>query len=107
MQIWIADEGAPMSRQLRDLILIDLVLGFLYLLADYGVFAQADSFGREGYGFAWSPILIHPKAYQNTPTFSGVIPSIINFPFLLFCLTVVANIGFVYRIQRSKDTRSA
>jgi len=93
-----------LEKQFRDLIVIDLLLGFLYVLSDYWTFAQADYLGKQGYGFSWALILIYPRsgtAYPNGyGTVSGIITAILNLPFLILCLLIAANIGYFYYKQK-------
>jgi hypothetical protein len=100
-----------MSRQLKIMVLFNCLLGLLYVVSDYVLWSiiGGESWSYYGAVASWSPLYVAPVypiitgSRPYNPSFSTPVP-LLNIPFLLFLVMFTANLYFIIRFGRSKET---
>ena len=92
-----------MLRIVKLAIVTNSILSLLFVLSNYVIW---DSFNRWQVTFSrWNPIAIvyTPGEYQNG--YHAIVSGqfmILNLPFWIFWVLMVANLYFVFKLQKSK-----
>lgn len=100
-----------MSEQLKLMILVNVVLGLLYVVSDYVLWniVTGPSWSYYGAVASWSPLYVTPTYpygitwRPSVPTMFEPVP-VLNVPFLLFLVMLAANLYFILKIGRSRET---
>ena len=101
-----------MSEQLKLMILDDVVLGLLYVVSDYVLWSIVSGPGWSYYGAVaiWSPFYVAPTypygIITERPFIATMVQSVpvLNVPFLLFLVMFAANLYFIVKLGRKKET---
>lgn len=94
-----------MSMQLKLMILVNALLGLLYVISSYVLWMDINQWSNWNIASDWSPILITPHRIPNVPTVQMPILSLWNIPFILFWVILAVNLYFIIKLQRSKETK--
>jgi hypothetical protein len=90
-----------MSRQFKLMILVNALLGFLFIAMNLiYVFGR----GRPS-DILWSPLWLTFYDSQALRTIGDLGLQIPNFSFYFFWISIIINVYFLYRLQRSKETK--
>ena len=102
-----------MYRQLKLMILVNVVLGLLFVVSDYFLwsFIRWESWSYNGAVPSWSPLFItptyqppiEPRPYIVAPT---PVPHL-NIPFLLFLAMFVTNLYFLVKLGRGREAKQS
>jgi membrane protein implicated in regulation of membrane protease activity len=87
-----------MPKQFKIMIFVNGLLGFFFVVSNlvYDYFGNMPS-----HHALWSPLSI--TFYNYTfPSIGAVEP---NFSFYFFWVLMIVNVYFIYRLQRSKETK--
>jgi hypothetical protein len=100
-----------LKQEIKAMIIVNIFL-FLFLgLADYGIGNELNSYPHDLRYINWSPFLIqdsHAYTFVNGNLVGiGGDVLMLNIPFWLFLIAVVTNIYFLFRFQRSKETKQS
>ena len=97
----------PMLRQLRTVIIVNLILILFFILVNYGIW---NMYNHQGLTYSWwNPLTIqidHAGTIINgqfIPTCGTTISP--NYIFILFFVSTAANLYFIIKLQRSKETK--
>jgi hypothetical protein len=97
-----------MSRQLKVIILVNIVVAVLFCYFNYGNWTLLND-ERVGLPIhsEWGPIWIHvqPKPIGTSDSFTSVIFP--NYPLMLFWLSTIMNLYFIIKLQKTKETKPA
>ena len=98
-----------MLRQLRAIIIVNIIIVLLFVYADYNIGNIFNRYPDSLYSINWSPFLIQ---YNLAGSFVngnwvavGALGELINFPFWLFFVSTAVNLFFIARIVREKETQ--
>ena len=98
-----------MSKQFKLIIFVNILLILLFVSAEYGLENQFNSHPNELHSIRWSPFVIQDVqagAFINGNWVAvGATTLTINFPFWLFFVAIAVNLYFMFRLQRSKETK--
>lgn len=92
-----------MSKQLKLMILVNVVLGLLYVVSNFifGYFANLPSIIAQ-----WSPLWLTFYNYDYIAEFGGeIVAPIPNFSFYFFWVSIAVNLYFIVKLGRSKETK--
>jgi hypothetical protein len=98
-----------MHRQFKLMIFVNVILILFFVLAEYGIGNELNSYPNDLHYISWSPFVIqdvHAGALINgnwVPV--GSTTFTINFPFWLFFVAIAVNLYFMFRLQRGKETK--
>ncbi len=93
-----------MSRQFKLMISVNIVLGASFLICNYVYFYFINRF--DGHAALWSPLsltFVNMKEISDVGSTIGVLEP--NFSFYFFWVVMVVNIYFLYRLQKSANTK--
>jgi hypothetical protein len=100
-----------MSRQLKIIVLVNIVIAVLFCHFNYGNWTLLND-ERVGLPIKseWGPIWIHmqprtsmiAREPNQMPDFTSVLFP--NYPLMLFWLSTILNLYFIIKLQRSKET---
>jgi hypothetical protein len=97
-----------MIKDSKLMILANVFLSLLFVLANYGIGNEFNSYPHDLRYIHWSPFLIqdsHAYTFVNGNLVGiGGDVLIYNFPFWIFFVAIAVNIIFFYRLQRTKET---
>jgi len=94
---------------MKLMILVNVVLGFLYVVSDYALWNIVGGTSWRFYGAvaSWSPLYVTPTYYppiQQRPYIPNAMPvPLLNIPFLLFWVMFAVNLYFIIKLGRSKE----
>ena len=98
-----------MSKQFKLIILVNALLMLLFVLSEYSIGNELNSYPNDLRYIRWSPFVIqdvHAGALINGNWVAvGATTLTINFPFWLFFVAIAVNLYFMFRLQRSKETK--
>jgi hypothetical protein len=98
-----------MSKQFKLIILVNALLILLFVLSEYQIGNELNSYPNDLRYIRWSPFDIqdsHAYAFVNGNLVGiGAHVLMLNFPFWLFFTAIAINMYFIYRLQKSKDTK--
>ena len=92
----------------RSIVIVNVVLVLLFVVANYGIWTMVNSNNHLDYT-TMNPInviesmwgdVVDGKIYRIDGM--GILP---NFPFWIFFIAIAVNLYFIYRLQRSKETK--
>ncbi len=93
-----------MQRQVKLMVLANVLLGLLFVLAFLAIQQQVESLLHSGGRYSVSdvsPLWIQVDSHQPPPYIEG--PHFIpNYPFYMFWVVIAVNLYFIFRLQRSK-----
>jgi hypothetical protein len=87
-------------------IAANVLVGLLFVLSSYFIWAEVNRWSVWNIASKWSPILITAYRIPNAPTVLMPVGPLLNFPFILFWVMFAVNLYFIIRLQRSKETKS-
>ena len=96
-----------MAKQFKLMIIVNALLGLLYVVSSYFIWAERDTWSKWNIASKWTPIIIEPYHIPNTPQVQMPIFPMYNFPFILFCVMFLINLYFIIRFQLRKETEQA
>ena len=90
-----------MSKQLKLMILANVVLGLVYVASTFVLWRDIGGWVNDG-DVSWSPLFITPL---QGPYFLGppVRVPLVNIPFLLFLVIFAVNLYFIVKLGRNKE----
>ena len=98
-----------MLRQLRTIIIVNVIMVLLFVYADYSIGNIFNRYSNSLYSINWSPFLIQ---YNLAGSFVngnwvavGALGDMINFPFLLFFASTAINLFFIILLLRQNETK--
>ncbi len=98
-----------MSKQFKLIILVNALLILLFVLSEYQIGSELNSYPNDLRYIRWSPFDIqdsHAYTFVNGNLVGiGGHVLMLNFPFWLFFAAIAINMYFIYRLQRSKETK--
>ena len=99
-----------LSKQLGIIVAVNVVLILLFVLAEYGIGNELNSYPNDLHYIRWSPFLIqdnHAGAFVNGNWVAvGAIYLTINFPFWLFFASTAINLIFIVKLLRDKEKQN-
>jgi len=93
-----------MSEQFKLMILVNILLGLLFLVLNYVYYYFANRF--EGLGALWSPLWLTFYNFKAAATIGDFGSQEPNFSFYFFWVLMIVNVYFIYRLQRGNQTKS-
>jgi hypothetical protein len=99
-----------MHKQFKLMILVNILLSLLFFFSNFSIWAELNSDPTVLRSVVFTPFSItdsHAGSVVNGNQFiplSGIV-GMLNFPFLLFFIAIAVNISFIFRLQRSKETK--
>jgi hypothetical protein len=96
-----------MSKQFKLMIMVNALLIFLFLIANYALWNMVNSNTHLGHTVMnplnviesmWGDV-VEGEIYRIDGM--GIMP---NFPFWLFFVAIAINMYFIFRLQRTKET---
>ena len=89
-----------MLRQLRTVIIVNALLGVLFVYSNYALWDTINGFRSMGWGKTdWTPLIVNVDTGMLVPL------PLINVPFILFWVLLITNLYFTVSLQRSKETK--
>jgi hypothetical protein len=95
-----------MLKIVKYAIATNVFLSLLYVLSSYFIWSELDRWTVWNISSKWSPILITAYRIPNVSTVLMPVGPLLNLPFILFLVMVAANLFFIIRLQKSKETES-
>ena len=89
-----------MIKQFKIMIFVNALLGFSFLVSNYIYYYFAVRF--DGHGVIWTPLWLIFRNFQVPDDMGAVEP---NFSFYFFWVLMIVNIYFLFRLQRSNQTK--
>jgi hypothetical protein len=106
--------GLLMSRQLKVIVLVNIVIAVLFCHFNYGNWVLLND-ERVGLPIKseWGPIWIYvqprtsmiAREPNQMPDFTSVMFP--NYPLMLFLLSTILNLYFIIKLQKSKETAAS
>jgi hypothetical protein len=96
---------ATLQLKYKVMVLINALLGLLYVVSSYWIWAEVDKWVKWNIASNWTPILIYPYRISNTPQVQMTMTLLWNFPFIIFCVMLVINLFFIVTLLRNKETK--
>jgi hypothetical protein len=87
------------------MVKINVLLGLLYGVSSYVLWMSVNQWVDWNVASNWSPLLITPYRIPDLPTVEMPLSSLLNIPFVLFWIMFALNLYFLFRLQRSKETK--
>ncbi len=91
------------------MIIVNIVLLLLIGLGDYGIGNEFNNYPNDLRYIRWSPFMIqdsHAYTFLNGNLVGiGGDVLMLNFPFWLFLIAIAMNLYFLFRLQKSKETK--
>jgi hypothetical protein len=84
----------------KVMLSVNALLGLLYVVSSYWIWAEVEKWFKWSIASNWTPFLIYPYRNPDLPQLQMVIPPLLNFPFILFCVILAVNLYFIIRLQR-------
>ncbi|NLE06264.1 MAG: hypothetical protein GX638_15870 [Crenarchaeota archaeon] len=98
-----------MLRALRTIIVVNVLLLVFFILANFWIWGEFNShinaLGSGMLGPIWLQHTLSGAFVNGEWIGIGATTLILNFPFWLFFISTAINLYFIYRLQRSKDTK--
>jgi hypothetical protein len=98
-----------MPKQFKLMIFVNFLLILFFVLAEFGIGNELNSYPNDLRYIRWSPFVIqdvHAGAFINGNWVAvGATTLTINFPFWLFFVAMAVNLYFMFKLQRSKETK--
>jgi len=92
------------SRQLKLVILVDVLLGLLYAFFSFSLWEDVNRLFNVGYGTQWSALKV--TAFPIAESIHMVpIQQMNNIPFWIFWIMLAANLGFIIKLERGRDAK--
>ena len=96
-----------MSKQFKLMIMVNALLIFLFLIANYALWNMVNSNTHLGHT-VMNPLNVIESMWGDVVDGEiyridgmGIMP---NFPFWLFFVAIAVNMYFIFRLQRTKET---
>ena len=97
------------KKEFKAMIILNIVLFLLIGLGDYGIGNEFNSYPNDLRYIRWSPFMIqdsHAYTFLNGNLVGiGGDVLMLNFPFWLFLIAIAMNLYFLFRLQKSKETK--
>jgi len=97
-----------MQKQFKLMILANVFLSLLYVYTNYLIWASFSESTAWFHSIHFDPFIIdYYKDYFVNGQMMGYNGkfNLVNYPFWLFFIAIAVNIYFMYRLQRSKETK--
>jgi hypothetical protein len=96
----------PWLRQLKLMILANVVLALLYVFSSYVIWNTINEWGNF-VKIIWSPLYVTPIPTASIAYYIGSTQptQLLNIPFLLFWVIFATNLCFIIWLYRSKETK--
>jgi hypothetical protein len=92
-----------MPEHFKLMILVNILLGLLFLVLNYVYYYFANRF--EGLGALWSPLWLTFYNFKAAAIVGDVGAQEPNFSFYFFWVLMIVNVYFIYKLQRSNQTK--
>jgi hypothetical protein len=97
-----------MSRQLKIILLVNIVIAILFCYFNYGNWTLLnDERGELPISSEWGSIWIHVQAKPTGASTGFTSVLFPNYPFMLFLLSTIVNLYFIIKLQKSKETAAS
>ncbi|MEJ2242063.1 MAG: hypothetical protein P8Y18_07975 [Candidatus Bathyarchaeota archaeon] len=70
---------------------INVLLGLVFLFASYNLWETLNNWYDWNFQSSWTPFYVYPHRISNMPTVLMPVMPILNLPFIIFCVTTIAN----------------
>jgi hypothetical protein len=90
------------TLNLKHVISANILLGILYVISSYYLWAEVKNWSKWNIASVWSPILIMPHRIPNTPQVQMAIGPAWNLPFILFWVMLAVNLYFYLSHKANK-----
>jgi hypothetical protein len=95
----------PMAKLVSYTIIVNVILGLFYLYSSIMALIWVTGWSSIGYTPKWSPFFITLHRSSTISPVQPYTPSLLNTPFLLFWVILAANLYFIIRLQKSRETK--
>jgi len=98
-----------MLKQLRTVIIVNVVLILLFVYADYSIGNIFNAYPESLFYVRWSPLSIQTVlagSFVNGDWMAvGALGDWINFPFLIFFVSTTVNLLFIIKLVRENESK--
>jgi len=94
------------SRQLKLVILVDVLLGLLYAFFSFSLWGDVNRLFNVGYGTQWSALKV--TAFPVAESIHMVpVQQMSNISFWIFWIMLAANLYFIIKLERKREAKQS